>query len=122
MPRNAHARRTSSSLTCGPLGHQRGQFVGIRDPVARAHRVRDDDVVDARAGGQGDDRHLVAVLDMVGERAAAPVEGIGRMTTDTEQAKPRGHRFLPFRAWGGCVHYDSNAAQILQPHCVTALC
>ena len=82
-----------------------------------------DDVVDPRPRGQGDNRHEVAVLDVVGERSAGPVERVRRVATDAEDAQRATHRSLSIGpVHTGRVHYDSIGNDILQPHCVQAVC
>ena len=78
MPRKAHARRTSSSFTLRPLGHQGGQLVGRRHRVPEAQRVGDDDVVDPRPLRQRHHAHVITAFDVMGQGAAGAVERVGR--------------------------------------------
>ena len=108
-------------LDLGAFGHQRGQLVRVRDAVLEPQRVRDDDVVDPRARGQRDDRHLVAVPGRGGRacrRAESKVSAgwppTHRSGADEARTPPipdaRSRRFTTTRM----------PSVILQPHCVKA--
>ena len=73
-------------------------------------------------GGQGDHGDLVTVLDVVGESAACTIEGIGRVATDSRAGEDEAALDPPIPCVRAPVHYESNAASILQPHCAATLC
>jgi hypothetical protein len=101
------------------LGHQGRQLVRVGDSLLEAQRVRDHDVVDPRAGGQGDDRHGITVRDVMGQRATGRIERVRRVPPHAQDGDRTAHGqcLRPL----GCLHYDSIGNEDLQP-CCAPLC
>jgi hypothetical protein len=79
------------------------QLARLGDLVAVRHLVADDLVVDARAMRQTHRGHAVAAIGVVGQRAAALVEGVGRVRADGDDAEGLGHgRTVPSARARGC--------------------